>query len=348
MPSTIPTIAATSTLAMVCAAEARGLSTVDVLRRAKVDRAGLEDPDTRLPAPVVLAIWNDLIELTADPTLQLTAPTSLPFGAYRTIDYLVGTSGTVGEGIGRFIRYFRLVADSVSLTAESDGDLRCLCIEMSDGEPVPPLYVDYVLAALVGRVRMRIRPELEVKCVELRGTRVGPAEAYEKAFKARVRLGAARDRLCFSAAEWAAPIAGADEALSRLVEEHALILAARLPNPASGFFADVRSAVIATLSAGAGVEEVARSLNMSARTLQRNLSDAGTTFREVCDLVRCELAKEYLADARTSIPEVAFLLGFSEQSSFHRAFQRWTGEAPGRWRRRPHSRGVAGSVLHGR
>jgi hypothetical protein len=68
VPSTIPTIAATSTLAMVCAAEARGVDTVDVLRRAKVDRAELEDPDTRLPAPVVLAIWNDLIELSRAPT----------------------------------------------------------------------------------------------------------------------------------------------------------------------------------------------------------------------------------------------------------------------------------------
>ena len=329
---------------MVLAAESRGVATADILRPARIDRAALEDPDTRLPAPVVLAIWNALIERAADPTLQLSAPTSLPFGAYRAIDYLVGTSGTVGEGIRRFARFFRLIADSVDLTIESDEDTHYLHIAMAHGEPVPPLYVDYVFAALVGRVRMRIRPELRVRNVELRGSRPGPVEAYERAFQASVRFGADRDQLCFSAEEWAAPIAGSDEALARLIEEHAQILAARLPHPASDFVADVRGAVVATLSAGAGVDEVASSLNMSARTLQRNLAEAGTTFREVCDVVRCELAKEYLADRRSSIPEVAFLLGFSEQSSFHRAFQRWTGDAPGRWRRRPHARDIAGTV----
>lgn len=338
------TIAATSTLAMVRAAESRGVATVDILRRAKIDRVALEDPDTRLPAPVVLAIWNALIERTGDPTLQLSAPTCLPFGAYRAIDYLVGTSGTVGEGIGRFVRFFRLVADAVDLTIGSEQDTRCLRIAMADGEPVPPLYVDYVFAALVGRVRMRIRPELRVKNVGLRGSRPGPAEAYERAFQASVRFGADRDQLCFSSEEWGAPIAAADEALARLVEEHAQVLAARLPAPASDFIADVRGAVVSTLSVGAGIDEVASSLNMSARTLQRNLAETGTTFREVCDAVRCELAKEYLADRRSSIPEIAFLLGFSEQSSFHRAFQRWTGDAPGRWRRRPHACDVAGTV----
>lgn len=338
--SIAPTIAATSTLAMIRAAESRGVGTADILHRARVDRRELEDPDTRLAAPVVLAIWNELIERTGSPTLQLSAPTSLPFGAYRTIDYLVGTSATVGQGIARFARFFRLVADAVALSIEEGSDTCCLRITRPDGEPVPPLYVDYVFAALVGRVRMRIHPELRVEWVELRGFRAGPPEAYESTFQAKIRFGADQDRLCFSAAQWNARIAGADEALARLVEEHAQVLAARLPLPESSFAARVRDAVLTTLSAGAGVEEVARSLNMSPRTLQRGLAEAGTTFREVGDAVRCELAKAYLADRRSSIPEVAFLLGFSEQSSFHRAFQRWTGEAPGRWRRRPHAPGA--------
>ena len=75
-------------------------------------------------------------------------------------------------------------------------------------------------------------------------------------------------------------------------------------------------------------------MHVSVRTLQRRLVEAGTTFREVSDLVRDQLAEEYLSDPRVSIPEVAFLLGFSDQSSFNRAFRRWTGQSPGEWRRR--------------
>jgi AraC-like DNA-binding protein len=72
---------------------------------------------------------------------------------------------------------------------------------------------------------------------------------------------------------------------------------------------------------------------VSVRTLQRKLVATGTTFREVSETVRGRLAEGYLTDPGVSIAEVAFLLGFSDQSSFNRAFRRWTGESPGRWRR---------------
>jgi AraC-like DNA-binding protein len=73
---------------------------------------------------------------------------------------------------------------------------------------------------------------------------------------------------------------------------------------------------------------------MSVRTLQRRLVDSGTTFHKVSDAVLARLAAGYLTDPSVSVSEVAFLLGFSEQSAFNRAFRRWTGDSPGRWRRR--------------
>jgi AraC-like DNA-binding protein len=69
------------------------------------------------------------------------------------------------------------------------------------------------------------------------------------------------------------------------------------------------------------------------RTLQRGIIKSRTTFRQVSETVMARLAEGYLADPKVSICEVAFLLGFSEQSAFNRAFRRWTGESPGRWRR---------------
>ena len=81
------------------------------------------------------------------------------------------------------------------------------------------------------------------------------------------------------------------------------------------------------------MEAVARALHMSVRTLQRRLVASGVTFREVADAVRMQLAEEYLSDRAVSTAEVAFLLGFSDQTAFNRAFRRWTGQSPGRWRR---------------
>jgi hypothetical protein len=151
-----PTIAVTSTRAMVLTAVARGVAVADVLRNAGVTREVLEDPDARLPAPTVLAVWNALRERAADPALQLAAPAILPWGAYRVIDYLVAASITVGEGIDRFARFFGLIAEAISLTVDRDEDGHHLSLKKADGGAVPPVYADYVFAALVTRFRMHI------------------------------------------------------------------------------------------------------------------------------------------------------------------------------------------------
>jgi AraC-like DNA-binding protein len=328
------TLAVTSTLAMVRTAELRGFPVADLLERASLPREVLEDPDARIAGKTALELWQALIERTDDPALQLAAPTTLPFGAYRVIDYLVRVSATVGEGVTRFAEFFGLIADALKLSIESADDGSCLCLATADGGAAPPLYADYVFAALVGRVRMGIRPELRVRHVDLRRAQPADPGPYQECFQAPVRFAAAGDRLCFTAAEWASPIEGADAALARVLEEHARILAARLPEAPTDFVSTVRTSVMAALPDSADAEHVARALHMSTRTLQRKLADAGTSFREVLDSVRSGLAESYLADTGVSIPEVAFLLGFSDQSSFHRAFHRWTGWAPGRWRRR--------------
>lgn len=328
-----PSIAATSTLAMVCAAESRGVDSTDLLKRAGLTRAFLEDPDARIPAVTVLAIWDALRARTGDATLQLVAPTSLPFGAYRVIDYLVAASATVGEGVDRFARFFRLIAE-VAVEIHHERDTHCLCLAAPDGGPIPPVYVDYVFAALVSRVRMKIRPQLRVLRVELRQTDPITPLPYSEVFRAPVRFHAAADRLCFSDEEWHTPIESADAALAKLMEEHARILTTRMPRAGSVFTADVQKTIAAAPPECTSAHDVARALNVSVRTLQRKLVATGTSFRQVSDTVRGQLAQEYLAGRGVSIAEVALLLGFSDQSSFNRAFRRWTGESPGRWRRR--------------
>ena len=77
---------------------------------------------------------------------------------------------------------------------------------------------------------------------------------------------------------------------------------------------------------------VASQLAISPRTLQRALQDDGRSFSGLVDEVRCELAKNYLTDASLGVVDLAFLLGFSEQSAFQRAFKRWTGMTPGDYR----------------
>ncbi len=82
-----------------------------------------------------------------------------------------------------------------------------------------------------------------------------------------------------------------------------------------------------------GIADVARDLGTSPRTLQRQLAASGQSFNVLLDATRRRAAEQYLSDARLSIAEVAYLLGYSEPAAFHRAFRRWTRMTPQAFRR---------------
>jgi AraC-like DNA-binding protein len=333
MAKAIPTIAATSTLAMVRTAGSRGAAVADLLRDAGLTLEMLEDPDARLPAPTVMALWNALRERTGDPALQLAAPLALPADAYRVIHYLIAASSTVGDGVRRFAQYFGLIADAFVLTIGEGSDERTVTLATVDGGPVAAVYVDYVFAALVGRIRAWSCPSIRLRRVELRMSAPTVVAPYDAVFRTTVHFGAEVDRLTFGVADWAEPTQNGDAALADLLEAHARVLAERTPRAAVGFSDEVRRAIVATLGKGGTAQQVARALNLSVRSLQRRLDECDTTFRDLSESVRGELAQGYLTDPSVSISEVAVLLGFSEQSAFNRAFRRWTGETPGRWRK---------------
>jgi AraC-like DNA-binding protein len=127
--------------------------------------------------------------------------------------------------------------------------------------------------------------------------------------------------------------------LSRVVIRHAEALLAALPVPAPDSSAHrVRRILADALADGEGqatLAAVADKLHMSERSLQRRLADEGLKFDALLDELRRELAVRYLQDRKVAIAEVAYLLGYSEPSAFHRAFKRWTGKTPSELRQVP-------------
>ena len=317
---------------MVLAAEAKGVMVSDILAEGGVPRSMLTAPETRLEVDRVLTLWNRLRERANDPALQLRAPTHLPFGSYGVIDYIVDASLTVGEAIHRFARFFRIVANNASVVADESGPEPFMGMATEGGGSAPWMHVEYTFAAVVGRIRMHIRPGLSLSRVELAHPCPEDPSPYEEVFLAPVIFEAEVDRVYFTWEEWESQTEHGDDYLVQLLERHATILAERLPGPRGGVVADAQQAILEALPNNPTAPDIARTLHMSTRTFQRKLNGAGVTFSEVSEGVRAELAKEYLSDSGVPIAQVAFLLGFSEQSSFNRAFRRWTGLPPGQWR----------------
>jgi AraC-like DNA-binding protein len=153
------------------------------------------------------------------------------------------------------------------------------------------------------------------------------ADDYERILEIPVHFDASHDAVVFSASMLNGPNPASDPALVQALERHARELLAKLPL-GDDLPSRVRHEIALRLPSGASAEAVAETLRMSARSLRRRLEAEGTSYMQILDEVRCELARRHLAQEQRAVEEVAFALGFSDGSAFHKAFRRWTGESP--------------------
>ncbi|MEM9574230.1 MAG: AraC family transcriptional regulator ligand-binding domain-containing protein, partial [Pseudomonadota bacterium] len=132
--------------------------------------------------------------------------------------------------------------------------------------------------------------------------------------------------------ELALPNAVGDDAISRFFDERVEEMLAETKTVIP-LAMQVKSEIGKNLSGGLpNLSDIASVLGMSARTLQRKLSDEGVAFQDLVDQARRELSQRLLSTTQFPLVEIAFLTGFAEQSGFTRAFKRWAGETPRSYR----------------
>jgi AraC-like DNA-binding protein len=145
----------------------------------------------------------------------------------------------------------------------------------------------------------------------------------------------------FDAAILALPVPNADVSLYPVLRQHAEQLLQHKAHSSKAnppdIVSQVRQIVMQNLTQDLGQDQVrlgsiAAALQITPRTLQRKLSDAGASFQQILDQTRFQLAQDYLRQPHFSLTDIAFLLGYQEQSSFNHAFKEWSGLNPGAWR----------------
>jgi AraC-like DNA-binding protein len=187
-------------------------------------------------------------------------------------------------------------------------------------------YHEYTLAFLAVRGRMLVGDAAAPS--EVRFMHPAPAVTAEHAriFRAPVRFGQPMNELVVPKAVLDLPLPTANAAASAALGRAGETL---LGTDANDVLESARAATRAALDGGdVSLEAVARRLRVGARTLQRRLHEHGTSYARLLDDVRSETARRWVEQRTMSFGEIAFGLGFSEPSAFHRAFKRWTGVTP--------------------
>jgi AraC-like DNA-binding protein len=307
-----------------------GLDRAELLAAASVREEDLEDRDAYLPFAKHVALGQAIIGSRPGVSVAMASLRHASPARLGVLGYLVTHARTLSDALAAFIRFQRLVTDGflfrvedeVRIVVESDASFARL------GHPVEAIVGLWVSLgrALTGKAwspesisfRHRARPD---------------AREIEQFFGRKPRFSAPLDELRLSRETLALPVVLGKAALSASLVQLAEARLVEVEGGAS-VAARLRRLMFAELPRGTtGRDELAASLGMSARTLNRRLSDEGTTFRDVLDETRRELAEAWLGDRSHAIYEIAFLLGYSEPSTFHRSFRRWTGLSPRAFRR---------------
>lgn len=318
--------------ALVDACARLGVRDADLLGGVGLTRAQLDDPDARLSAEAADAVWQEAYARTGDPLLALHAAEVTPFGAFRVLDYLAATGADLGEGLRRVAAYFPIIDARGALRVDESPDRVALVFRSTVGAPLPPPAQEYTLAVLLMRGRHITAGGWSPLEVRFAFPRPVDAREHARVFGVPPVFGADEAALVLSRAVWELPTRSADRGLFATLDEHAHRLLARLPD-ADQLTSRARATIAEVLPGGEpSLAVVARRMAMSRRSLQRRLEEAGTSFAQLVDAVRRERAEAYLRAADVSIAEVSWLVGFSEQSAFARAFKRWTGRAPTEFR----------------
>jgi AraC-like DNA-binding protein len=301
-----------------------------ILERAGFASTALEQRDGRLPLQVLMQLLEMGARVTGDAAFGLHCGMYSERGDLELLEYLLSSCNTLGDTLDVANRYQALVNDVVRHDVIEERGQIVWHIRLPDGL----LHLEAFLAAwmmqLVRRCSgLHVNPT-QVRFAHARGSYADECARY---FQTTILYGAACTSLVMPVGALNLPFITADPVLHRLLRRQADAALAALPTRDS-LQRRVRALVAAELSHGTvNLERIAKRAHMTVSTLRRRLSDEGVRFGMLTEEVRQATAQRCLSDPRLTMKDVAERAGFATVPAFHRAFIRWFGETPARYRK---------------
>ena len=330
-----PTMSASVVMATVAYAVARGIPMERITEATGLLLTDLIDPDVRLAEHHVPTIWRLLQDAFPSEPITLGMAEAAPQSFFGPVAYAVRYAPDVRAAILVFLRYRRVLSSGLHMALHDE--VPYAAFEFShvmDGE-------DGGLGAEAGvAVGARFYRELTDEHshpvrVEFAHRPNGALEAYEAFFRSPVRFRCGRNALVFRQETLSRPLVHADPQRFMYIQGHLDAVRRQVVGrPSVDGLESVREAIAVNAQrCEYGVEAIAKRLGVSVRSLQRQVASSGTTLRRLIDEVREANARRLLTEENLSVDEVGFLLGYSSEGAFRRAFTRWTGHSPAQLRR---------------
>lgn len=311
-----------------------GIDPAPIYVQAKIDAHKFLRPGTRVPLSKMMRLWDTAVYITDDPQFGLKVGARAEPSDFYVIGHAWLASATLKDALERLSRFIHVLSTALATAKVVEEDGMVVYME-SLPDPDIELHRAAVDAGMVAFFRL---------CEIIRRERVRPLKAelifpQDKAhtylnefLQCPVTYGNEYEKIYFSKEECEQPLPGhipdVVDSTSRIAEQYLESL------DQSKVATDVRQLLVQMLPSGKTDQDtIANRLYRSTSTLQRQLSAEGTSYRDILETTRRSLAEKYLRDGNYSQAEIAYMVGFSDQSNFARAFKRWTGLSPGQFQK---------------
>lgn len=310
-----------------------GLPPDAVLRLAGLPSGFFRQEKIDATTPEFFALYRAIGEMSSDPGIGLKLGSEPRLERYHPAAVAAVCSRSYRDALQRMARYKQLTCpENIRVNVIHDeAEVEFVYLEAEELEP--DVLVDMGLSWILSIARRGTDGQIRPLRLEL-ARAASHRGMLEDHFGCRVKFKAGRNALVFPDRDLDRPFVTHNEELLAAIGAQ---LETELEARNSG--ADVEEQVKRTLKRSlAGrrpaLQDIARELGMSARTLQRRLGETAVTFQQLVEDTRRELARHYLRQSSVELNGVAFLLGYEDANSFFRAFQAWEGTTPGDWRAR--------------
>lgn len=244
------------------------------------------------------------------------------------------TCSNAGEIFERSERYFMLLSDTYVFKVEKTQGVSKIHLFREEYRRGVELSNEATFSATV--VVLKAMTDVDIMPVEVSFKHDPPEDlnSYHQAFDCPVLFAQPECYISYRTADLEIRTAKADESINKFLIERVEEATKGIDVCPSKIVSDVEDLIKGALPSGIpSLEKVSSHVGMSNRTLTRRLAESGTTFRELIKKIQAEISKDLLLNTSSNIGEIAFQLGFSEQSAFNRAFKRWTGQSPVEFRK---------------
>ena len=302
-----------------------------LFKKASLDLDALKNPNARYPDADVGKLIALAVKQTKDPgfgvgVARFVTPTTL-----HALGFSLLASENLHAALLRLVRYYRIVNEGVTIavnTKKNDCELR---IEVADQDSLPAEFTDAVLAIMVNVCRWLRGEDFSPERTLLKRSAPGQAIRFEEHFRSPIKYAADHNALVLDKPLLEIELPTSNPELAYQNDKIVADYLARFDS--SRLSERVRTIFIERLVTGKFSEEqIAEQLNLSLRSLQRRLRDEQTSYQQLLDETRLDLALQYINRTSLTVAQIAPLLGFSDSSNFNRAFKRWLSISPSKYR----------------